>query len=219
MPIFSSLLPTRRPTKTHISLVTDQKCSTFFGKLADGILTRKTVHAIWCIPLRGALRVFIRAAAAAAAVFFPCKLACGDLSSTQSFDTAEPVACIPGSCRCGSGLSRDSGCGEARTTNESDAVASAKHGCAFSSFFQKRAGRSVHYNKISLSLSLSPLSPSLSLCSPAHAHAPPRTLAHTDAQKMHPLRALEQILYVLRFMLIISILDFFIIIIIRACAV
>lgn len=113
------------------------------SKLADRILTRKTVHAIWCIPVRCALRVFIRAAAAAAAaaVFFPCKLAYGDLSSMQIFDTAKPVTCIPGSRRCGGGLSRDSGCGEARTTNESDAVASAKHGCAFSPFFSKE-GRS-----------------------------------------------------------------------------
>lgn len=186
------------------------------SKLADGILTRKTVHAIWCIPVRCALRVFIRAAPAA--VFFPCKLAYGDLSSMQIFDTAEPVACIPGSCRCGGGLSRDSGCGEARTTNESDAVASAKHGCAFSPFFQKRAGRSVHYNKISLSPSLSL---ALSLCSPAHAHTrpPPRTRAHTDAQKnASPARSRTNPIR-LAFYVIISILDFFIIIIIRACAV
>lgn len=131
-------------------------------------------------------------------LLFSSKLHFIVIASLRICDIAEAVACIPGSFR---RTSKDSVRWEARTTNESDAVPSAKHGCALSPFFQKRAGRSVHYNKIPPPLSPSPsLPPSLSLsvplltCTRLYAHS--LTLARKNIQRAPP-----KILYVSSFML------------------
>nr|XP_046227293.1 uncharacterized protein LOC124049557 isoform X4 [Scatophagus argus] len=67
------------------------------------------------------------------------------VTSPQIFHMAEAGACIPGSLpvrrRRRRRTSKDSVWRQADATNESDAVASAKHGCAFSPFFSKE-GRS-----------------------------------------------------------------------------
>lgn len=105
-----------------------------------------------------------------AASIYPCySFGFNLIHFITSLQIVEAVACIPGLFRCGGRQARTP-FGEVRSTNESDAVASAKHGCAFSLFFQKRAGRSVHDNKIALSPSFS-LSRHTHMLAHSHCHA------------------------------------------------